>query len=215
MKTLKHVVISGMVLAVAWSAAPVQAASVSYYLNQSNTEDFWPDGPNYLDVTISDSISNPGDIEFLVTALAPLTSLAVDNFGIQRFGFNTSGAANVVLPGNIVAPSGWTTEADGNMDGFGNFELMTSGTGSTRQNPLAFLITGVAGDTVNDYHVLNSGGGQGFGFFYAAHVAGMSIGGGSAYFAGTVSAPVVPVPAAVWLLGSALGLLGLVRRRIG
>ncbi len=51
-------------------AGAANAASISYYLDQSNTEGSWPDNVNYLQVTIFDSIANPGDIEFLVTPLA-------------------------------------------------------------------------------------------------------------------------------------------------
>ncbi len=192
-------------MAVAGSA---NAASVSYYMDQSNTEGTWADGVNYLLVTISDSVSNPGDIEFLVTPLATLTTSAGSNFGIQRFGFNTTGAGNALTAANIIDPAGWSTSS-GNLDGFGSFEVREDGTGSNRQNPLFFRITGIAGDTIFDYAVNGLGGAQGT-YFFAAHVAGMNVGPGSAYFGGST---LVPVPAAVWLFGSALGLLGGVTRR--
>ncbi|MCL4780666.1 MAG: VPLPA-CTERM sorting domain-containing protein [Gammaproteobacteria bacterium] len=184
------------------------AASASYYLDQSNVEGTWADGVNYLLVTISDSLSNPGDIEFLVTPLATLSSSAGSNFGIQRFGFNTTGAGNALTAANIIDPAGWTT-GSGNLDGFGAFEVREDGTGSNRQNPLFFRITGIAGDTIYDYAVNGAGGAQGT-YFFAAHVAGMTVGPGSAYFGGST---LVPVPAAVWLFGSALGFLGLAKRR--
>lgn len=189
-----------------------QAASVSYYLDQSNTEGTWPDGVAYVQVTIFDSLSNPGDIEFLVAPLATLTSSAGANFGVQAFGFNT----NFTLTGaNIVDPAGWVT-GSGTLDGFGKYEVREAGDGSNRQNPLAFRITGISGDTPLDYAVAGSGGAQGT-YFFAAHVAGMTIGPGSAYFGGNTLGGnnVVPVPGAVWLLGSALGALAWVRRRTG
>jgi hypothetical protein len=182
------------------------AASITYYLDQSNTEGTWPDGVNYLSVTISDSLSNPGDIEFLVTPLATLTVSAGTNFGIQAFGFNSN---FTLTDANIIDPAGWTT-GSGNLDGFGSYQVREAGNGSNRQNPLSFRITGISGDTPLDYAVAGAGGAQGT-YFFAAHVAGMTIGPGSAYFGG--NATVVPVPAAVWLLGSALGLLGWIRRR--
>lgn len=190
------------------SGATAQAASISYYLNQSNTEGTWPDGVNYLQVTIFDSISNPGDIEFLVTPLASLTVNAGSNFGIQRFGFNS---VHTLTGANIVDPVGWTT-GSGNLDGFGAYEISEDGTGSYRQNPLSFRITGISGDVVTDYAQPGSGGAQGT-YFFAAHVAGMTVGPGSAYFGGNASTSVVPVPAAAWLLGSAVGILGWLRRR--
>jgi len=191
------------------AAGSANAASVSYYMNQSNEEGTWADGVNYLLVTISDSLANPGDIEFLVTPLATLTSTAGSNFGIQRFGFNTTGAGNALTAANIIDPVGWSTTS-GNLDGFGAFEVSEDGTGSNRQNPLFFRITGISGDSIYDYAVNGSGGAQGT-YFFAAHVAGMTVGPGSAFFGGST---VVPVPAAAWLFGSALGLLGLSRRRL-
>jgi hypothetical protein len=190
------------------AAGVTNAASISYYLNQSNTEGSWPDNVNYLQVTIFDSISNPGDIEFLVTPLATLTVSADSNFGIQSFGFNST---QVLTAANIVDPSGWSTNS-GNLDGFGAYQISEDGTGSNRQNPLSFRITGISGDVLADYAVAGAGGAQGA-YFFAAHVAGMTPVGGqtSAYFGGNVSA--VPVPAAAWLFGSALGLVGLVRRK--
>ncbi len=200
---------SSAVLALATLAASgaANAASVSYYLNQSNTEGSWPDGVNYLQVTISDSISNPGDIELLVTPLASLTVSAGSNFGIQAFGFNST---QTLTAANIVDPVGWST-GSGNLDGFGAYQVREDGTGSNRQNPLALRITGISGDVVGDYAVAGAGGAQGT-YYFAAHVAGMTpvAGQTSAYFGGNA---VVPVPAAAWLFGSAFGLMGLLRRK--
>jgi hypothetical protein len=196
-----------LALAALAAAGVTNAASVSYYLNQSNTEGSWPDGVNYLQVTISDSISNPGDIEFLVTPLASLTVSAGSNFGIQAFGFNST---QTLTGANIVDPVGWST-GSGNLDGFGAYQVREDGTGSNRQNPLALRITGISGDVVGDYAVAGAGGAQGT-YFFAAHVAGMTpvAGQTSAYFGGNT---VVPVPAAAWLFGSAFGLMGLLRRK--
>jgi hypothetical protein len=194
-----------------FGAGLANAASVTYYMNQSNTETSWPDGTSYLSVTIFDSITNPGDIEFLVTPLASLTVSAGPNFGIQRFGFNST---QTLTAANIVDPVGWTT-GSGSLDGFGAYEVSEDGTGDNRQNPLSFRITGILGDVLTDYAVDGPGGAQGT-YYFAAHVAGMTPVGGetSAYFGGDgTEIPVVPVPAAVWLLGSAFGLLGFARRK--
>jgi len=177
-------------------------------MNQSNTEGSWPDGINYLQVTIFDSISNPGDIEILVTPLPSLTASAGANFGIQAFGFNST---QTLTAANIIDPVGWST-GSGNLDGFGAYQVREDGTGSNRQNPLALRITGISGDVLADYAVAGAGGAQGT-YYFAAHVAGMTpvAGETSAYFGGNV---LVPVPAAAWLFGSAFGLLAIARRKV-
>jgi hypothetical protein len=51
---------------------------------------------------------------------------------------------------------------------------------------------------------------------FQAAVRFLGSGGGDAFsFSGTYEILLVPVPAAVWLLGSAIGVLGMVRRRAG
>ncbi len=207
-----------------FAAGVTNAASVSYFLDQSNVNPLLPDGVNdYLKVTISDAtyLTDVAAIRFDVTVLSPLTSLAVSNFGIQNFAFNTTNP----MPANVIAavtglPTGWSV-GTGNADGFGSYELTPNGNGGSRQNPtLTFYISGISGDVLTDYTTNNGGGFQG-NYFFAAHVAGFSDvdpGAGlvtSAWFGGNAaSIEVVPVPAAVWLFGSAFGVLALVRRKI-
>ncbi len=211
--------IAGLLVSLAF-AGTASAASISYYMDQSNAEPLLPDGVNYLQVTISDATYglDLNAIRFDVTLLSPLTSIAGSNFGIQTFGFNTTQTVATVLAAITGLPGGWSASSNSNQDGFGKFELVNSGSGSSRQNPtLTFYISGVAGDAPIDYAALSSGNaGQG-NVMFAAHVAGFldqDPGAGeltSAYFGGST---VVPVPAAVWLLGSALGVLAAVRRRV-
>lgn len=207
-------ILGALALSVAGAA---NAASVSYYMNQSN-ELSLPDGTNYLQVTISDAVFglDLSAIRFDVTLLSPLTSIAGANFGIQSFGFNTTLSVPAVLAAVTGLPSGWSKGSNSNQDGFGNFELVDSGTGSNRQNPtLTFYVSGIVGDVVGDYATTSTGGAQGT-YYFAGHVAGFldqDPGAGtvtSAYFGGNA---VVPIPAAVWLFGSACGLLVIARRK--
>jgi len=187
------------------------AASISYYLDQSNA---LPDGVNYAQVTISDSMTVAGDIDFTVEVISAAFPVQGDNFGMQAFYFNYDSALMVDSTNITGVDPSWAVTEDKNAGGgFGKFEFRLAGTGSTRTEILTFSITGIDGDTVNDYAIgstLNPSSGE----FFAAHIAGFydaATGETSAQFAG--SSP-VPVPAAVWLFGSGLlGLVGVARRR--
>ncbi len=212
----------------ALAAGATHAASVTYYLDQSNENALLPDGVvDYLSVTIMDGVtynSDTGAVKFEVNILPAMPDSSGGSYGIDKFGFNT----NLTLSkANIVGlPAGWTaddpTSPPSGLDGFGKFVGAVDGGGS-RQNPtLSFYISGVSDDTIASYAFPPTGNpGQGF-FYFAAHVGGFvkqcNTSGcvSSAYFGGqnTDEHSVVPVPAAVWLLGSALGLLGWVRRKV-
>lgn len=194
--------------------APFQAlhaASVSYFLDQSNV---LADGPDYLKVTVSDGVS--GLIDFKVETLAPLNSIAdPNNFGIQRFSFNTT-LANPPDASLVNLPTGWTGNSappSNQADGFGAFDLDVSNGGSNRLSVLTFSIN-VAGDSLSNYTFDVSGGNAAQGnVLFSAHVAGFNDGYGntSAFFGGSTP---VPVPAAVWLFGSGLlGFAGIARRK--
>ncbi len=211
-------------------AAPSQAATVSYFLNQSNA---LPDGINYLQVTISDE-GAPGSIDFKVEVLQPLLDLAGDNFGIQKFAFNILPGVDATASDVDALPANWRARNAGRMSGFGLFDVRLQGRGSSRQDPLTFSITGVTLDTILSYVDLSTGRSPEGRSLFAAHVAGFNLGncgdtgeddegrrgpfkgregGGqcvtSAYFGGSGNA--VPAPPAVWLL--ATGIAGLAVRR--
>lgn len=199
---LRHGFVAGMLM---FAALPTHAASVSFFLDQSNK---LPDGTNYLSVMLTES---EGGVNVVVNTLDPFNSIRGDHFGIQKFGF---GLSNGVFEEIENLPDGWRVKHNKRMDGFGRFDFRLQGKGKVRTDELSFTVGGVS---LGDFDSL-----------FAAHVAGFEwcktdddeernrkrrwCGDRdcvtSAYFAGNMSVSEVPVPAAMWLFGS--GLLGLI-----
>lgn len=195
-------------LTVIW-IAPVQATSVSYFLDKNNaglTTD------SYLKVTISENVSGIDfRVEILGAAFAPLNP--GDNFGMDKFYFNFDDSLISLTANNItnLSPESWKVKLDKNAGGgFGKFEFETSGNGYSRTDLLTFSIIDVVGDTPWTYAILGDAN-----EFFAAHVGGFNAAGGvgSAKFAGSTLVP-IPLPAALWFFGPGLiGLLSIARRK--
>jgi len=206
---VKSKTIKFSVLSLVLTATHVSAATISYSLDQSND---LPGGVNYAQVTISDSATTIGDIDFSVEVLASSFTVSGSNFGMQSFSFNYDPSLSVNAINIIdIDPLAWSVSEGANAGGgFGKFGIQLSGNGSTRTELLTFSITGVDGDTINSYamgSILKPAATE----FFAAHIAGFdtTYGVTSAKFAGS---SVIPIPAAVWLFGSGLiGLVGLAR----
>ena len=221
-------------VALIFAALPAHAASVSFFLDQSNK---LPDGTNYLSVMLTEN--ETGGVDFLVQTLDPLNNLAGSYFGIQKFGFSFADGSWSEINGLSYRkhgkskrheddfgkhkhwdaitdlPDHWSIQNNKHMDGFGKFDIRLVGTGRTRSDNLSF--------TVNNASLAD------FDSLFSAQVAGFewcnidvkqrSWCGGkdcitSAYFAGSTSVSQVPIPGALWLFGSGLaGLLGLASRR--
>jgi hypothetical protein len=206
------------------------AAMLQIYLTDSNTNPPFPNGNNYLQLTIWDGTDAAGkqistgtgtytatssDVVFEIAPAAGLTSFEGSNFGLDEFAFNTSiKPLSTYTSGNFMLPSGWSIKMGKNADGYGMFNLLpTGGNGAnTAANPLWFAITGISSDSISTYEVQSTkNAGQGNQDF-AAHVINISDpaspGTSSSWFGGTP----VPLPAAGWLLLSALGAIGLMFR---
>lgn len=228
---LRHGLVAGLLL---FAALPAHAASVSFFLDQSNK---LPDGTNYLSVMLTEN--ETGGVDFLVKTLAPLNDIAGSNFGIQKFGFSFAdgswGEINSFTDpkhgkskrhGDDYSkhktwdqisglPDHWSVQNNKRMDGFGKFDIRLAGRGNARTDSLSFTVDGVSLDN--------------FGSLFSAHVAGFEwcaiddkrrrwCSGKdcitSAYFAGSMPVSQVPLPGAIWLFGSGLvGWLGLASRR--
>ncbi|CAI8788083.1 VPLPA-CTERM sorting domain-containing protein [Methylocaldum szegediense] len=205
-----------------------QSEAASFFLDQTNiNQPPFTDGKNYLTVTTQ---ASGDDITFTVDALndsgGPFAGHELSNFGIQAFGFNVvdNGVSNLSSSNISNLPNGWTVDFNRRLNGFGRFDVVVSGPGNDRQDPLTFSITGINGDTPDSYHGPSSGTAGEGNAWYAAHVADFSGAGKtngktitSGYFGGgdgpEVAPTPVPVPGAVWLFGSAIAGLGLVSRR--
>ena len=207
-------------------AAPVHAASVTYALTQSNV---LADGVHWATVSLE---TVGADVQFTVTTVPQAVYSAGPNFGLQSFAFNS---ALDLTSANLLLPSDWSLSTGRTVSGFGRFEYLLSATGSSRQDPLVFSITGVDGDLPETYFELSTRTAAQGNVPFAAHLAGFVSGAcvnettgatmacSSGYIGGGVpmlpsmdssSVAAVPLPASIWLLISALlGIVGIGRRR--
>jgi len=199
---------AGTAAAILFMAGSANAASMSYFLDQSSD---LADGVNYAMVTISDG-AVAGDIDFTVEVFVDAFPTPLgDPFGMQTFSFNYDSALDISSANIVINPDSWNIVEDKNAGGsFGKFEFQAQGDGSSRTEILTFTISGVEGDTIASYAL---GKDDGDGEFFAAFIAGYDdgiSGNTSGHFAGSTA---VPIPAAAWLFGSGLLMLGGLMRR--
>jgi hypothetical protein len=211
---LKNRILKRFVCAAVFSsvilAAQAHAATISYFIDQSND---LPDGVNYAQVTISDSTDVAGDIDFTVELLTDMFVVGGNNYGMQSFLFNHDDALSLDVSNITGLSQPWKISTGKNAGGgFSKFDVQLSGKGSSRTDLLTFSITGIDGDSIYSYAIgssLNPAAEE----YFSMHIAGFDEFEGftSAKFAGSL---VVPVPAAAWLFGSGLiGLVAVARRK--
>ena len=172
---LKSKITAGLMLGLSLSfASASQAASISYFLDQS---DKLADGTNYLQVTIADGAN--GAIDFTVTALQPLLDIAAaTGFGITKFAFNVEPGIKVLRQNVDLSslPKGWVYGPQQWMDGFGRFDrrIRTTNAKTPLSPSISFSIVGIDYDTLASYVELSRDSTEGPTFF-SARVAGLNL----------------------------------------
>jgi len=163
----------------------------------------------------------PGNVLLTITASAGLG--AAD---ITQLYFNFDGLPNTLSfnPIDVSAVSGYVISnatadsyhADG--DGYYDFliDLPTANTPAGARfsagESISFVVSGAGALSPNDFYLLSApGDGEGNPgpFYAAAHIQST----GPYPYEGSDWVAAVPIPAAIWLFGSALGMLGLAARR--
>lgn len=121
LKTAGRYLRYGLVGALMLTVLPARAASVTFFLDQSNV---LPDGNNYLSVMLTENASS--GVDFLVQTLNPLNDVSGRNFGIQKFSFGFVDGFTAEVD-NL--PNKWRSRSNRRMSEFGKFDIRLQGRG--------------------------------------------------------------------------------------
>ncbi|MGD8618974.1 MAG: hypothetical protein PVH54_07255 [Gammaproteobacteria bacterium] len=194
-------IIGIFLIAALFVVSRAEAVTVQYLLSQTNPQG---DDTTALLVTISDL--QAGQLDFQVeTKTAELMSLqetqpaftgfAGMNNGIFSFGFQLEPGV-MLAEENFQLPENWKVQFNKGMGQAGKFDVRLRGPGN-REDPLEFSIVGLGLEDIIP------------GFASLAKADGSSGG----FFSGDELVAPVPVPAALWLFGSGVLLLGRIATR--
>ncbi len=204
--------VAALVLALAGSNAFADYQTATFVMDQSNA---MQNGVIYGTVQIEtyDGTGTGGGglqagqarLSVTINDVAAYGNLS--NFGMDKFGFNSTAA---ISSNQITGPSGWSFSTNQQMSGFGNFLDFEQGSGNSRVTNGTFLISGLGTDAnLNNFEVTSTGSTLGPAYF-SAHVAGFDNQPTSHFIGGnTPLAPPVPEPASMVLLSfAAVGFAG-------
>jgi hypothetical protein len=194
-------------------AAPAGAASLTYTLDRAIGI---PDGNATVQVTLTDGAS--GGVDFDVTLLAGSEPLP-DGAGITEFAFNIAPGADVWFRDITGLEAGWKAKPRAR-NGFGLFDAAVRAKQATLPvTNLQFSVRPDDGTSVSlaDLVSLSIGRAPEGHSLFSARLAGMEdgiVGASRVLLGGPSGATVVPLPASLWLLASALGMVGVMKRRL-
>ena len=187
------------------ACAQANAASIVYTLDRA---DGLPDGNSYVQVTVSDGAA--GAIDFEVRLLPALDGMLTPDAGLRVFSFNVAPGSDAYWKNISGLPEDWKAR-HGTRTPFGIFDIRVFGKQDAVTDVLTFSIDGVDGDTIQDYASLSFGPApEGHSFFAARVMEGVP---DSTTFGTLGEASSVPLPPALWLLGSAMGMMGVFSRK--
>jgi hypothetical protein len=195
---------------------PVLTNAAVFTLDQTNLGGLT--GGPWATVTLTDTSSGGRDgVHIVVDPLESAFTSTGSNFGIQTFYFNENTSFGSQLTLENFNPAEWSSgySSTGGKNaggGFGKFEFLTSGSGSSRANPLSFDVFAPVGQSLTIENLSTALSTEGY--LFAGHIADFN-GGDSAKFASDGQALVpVPEPGTMLLLGSGLaGLVGYGKKR--